>query len=121
MKRTSRLLSDCPNNSWLRGKLFIENKKYKQLLKLKQKHYIETLFSQLDQIHKSDPKGYMELINSLRNGSFDKVKPSETGAIDPDVWLKHFSDLMGKVQEPNKKDGELKMLFNKTLITLKLI
>ena len=38
----------------------------------------------------------MQLVNSLKNGSFDKVKPSDTEAISPDEWFSHFSSLLGK-------------------------
>ena len=38
----------------------------------------------------------MQLVNSLKSGSFDKVKPSDTEAISPDEWLRHFSSLLGK-------------------------
>ena len=30
------------------------------------------MFSELDELHKSNPKAYMDLVRSLRDGSYDK-------------------------------------------------
>ena len=66
------------------------------MTKFKQKQFTDSLFSQLETMHQTDPRKYMQLVNSLKSGSFDKVKPSDTEAISPDEWLRHFSSLLGK-------------------------
>ena len=83
LKHTAKLLTSYPNNSWLKGKLISENKQYKKVLRVKQKHYMENIFSQLEGMHGTDPKKYMDLVRSLRNGQFDKQKPSDTSEVSP--------------------------------------
>ena len=77
-------MKNDPNNSFLRGKMITENKEYKRLLKYKQSQFTEILFSELQSMHHHDPRNYRQLVNSLKNGSFDKVKPSDTEAISPE-------------------------------------
>jgi hypothetical protein len=54
------------------------------MIKYKQGQFTENLFSELETMHNNDPRKYMQLVNSLKTGSFDKVKPSDTEAISPD-------------------------------------
>ena len=58
-------------------------------------------------MHKSDPKKYMEVVNSLKSGTFDKKKASDTSSIQPNEWFSHFSNLLGKPQDPNEVDLEM--------------
>ena len=58
-------------------------------------------------MHKSDPKKYMNLVNSLKDGNFDKKKPSDTSSIKPDEWLLHFQSLLGKPLSQNEVDLEM--------------
>ena len=72
IRHSSYLLKAHPNNSYLRGCLQTELKKYKKLVKSKHKEYINQLFTNLDELHTSNPRGYMNLVKSLRDGTFDK-------------------------------------------------
>ena len=48
-------------------------------------------------MRRSDPRKYMQLVNSLKSGSFEKVKPSDTEAItSPDEGFSRFLTLLGK-------------------------
>ena len=67
LKRTSYLLNQEPGNPWLRGKLVQESKLYKRVSKYKQKMFTDNLFSQLKDMHGTNPKKYMEVVNSLRH------------------------------------------------------
>ena len=111
LKRTSKLLSADPRNPWLKGKLFTESKLYKRLVKHKQKLFNDNLFSQLKSMHGTDPKKYMELVNSLRNGNFDRTKSSDTQAVEPDDWFDHFSSLLGKNVQLSESDVEMEEYF----------
>ena len=74
IKRTATLLSKNPTNSWLRGRLSVESKNYKRMIRIEQKKHLNGLFGELDQMHSNDPKGYMELVKALREGNHDKVR-----------------------------------------------
>ena len=107
LKRTSKLVTTFPRDPWLRGKLLSDTKKYNRLVKLKHKKYIDDLFSQLDSMHKSEPRKYMQLVNSLKEGNFDKIKPSDTSSVSPEEWFSHFSSLLGKPNNPSLVDLEM--------------
>ena len=92
---TSKALRQFPRNPYLRGKLFQENKEYKKLIKYKQQEYVNLMFRELDQLHGSNPKGYMNLLKSMRDGSFNKNVPHDTGHVSTEDWRKHFQDLLG--------------------------
>mgnify|MGYP007114555130 FL=1 len=56
-------------------------------------------------MEKNDPRGYMELIRSMRNGGFDKATSDDTSGITPPMWHTHFSNLLSKTVDPIKKDN----------------
>ena len=87
-------------------------------MKSKHKRHIDDLFSQLDSMHKSDPRKYMQLVNSLKEGNFDKIKPSDTSSISPDNWFSHFSSLLGKPINPNKVDLEMEAFLKNNIDTI---
>ena len=93
---TSKLLKSNPKNSYLRGKLFTETKLYNKLVKNKQKQFVDKMFSELDSIHKNDPRGYMDLIKSMRDGNFDREVSDDTSSVPPQNWFDHFSKLLAK-------------------------
>ena len=93
---TSKLLKGDPKNPYLRGKLFTETKVYNKLVKSKQKQFVENMFSELDSIKKNDPRGYMDLFKSMRDGNFDKDVSDDTSDISPQEWFNHFSKLLAK-------------------------
>ena len=99
INRTTSLLTKNPRDPWLKGKLMSESKSYKKLLKTKQKQFINSLFSELESLHSTDPRGYMNLVKALRNGNHDKTRPPDTDAIDPEDWFDHFSNLLGKAKQ----------------------
>ena len=74
---TSKLLKNDPKNPYLRGKLQTKTKHYKRLAKSKQKEFVDQLFTQLEGMQESNPRGYMELVKSMRNGNFDKNNPDD--------------------------------------------
>ena len=104
LKKTSSLLKNDQKNTFLKGKVFAESKQYNKMLKFKQKQFTEILFSQLETMHQADPRKYMQLVNSLKSGRFDKTKPSDTEAISPDEWFSHFSNLLGKPVQSKEAD-----------------
>ena len=66
-------------------------------------------------MHGSDPKQYMELVNSLRSGNFDKRKSSDIEAIEPDEWFSHFSSLLGKTIQKSQNDIDMETFFSQNV------
>ena len=98
------MLKGDPKNAYLRGKLFSETKLYKKLTKQKQKQFVDNLFNELDSIKENNPKGYMDLIKTLRDGNFDKGVQSDTSHISPHKWFNHFSELLSKNVDSKQND-----------------
>ena len=107
VKATAALLRNDPRNAWLRGKLCTETKDYKRVVKKSQKAYIDSIYEDLESINRSDPKGHMDLVKTLKEGTFDKNMPSDTAGITPDSWLNHFKELLGKTLVPAARDQEM--------------
>ena len=53
----------------------------------------------------------MEVVNSLKSGTFDKKKASDTSSIQPNERFSHFSDLLGKPLDQNEVDFEMENFF----------
>ena len=84
------LLKKDPKNSYIRGKIITETKTYKKLVKSKHKQYLDQTFTHLDSIQHSDPHGYMQLVKSLRQGSFGKTVPADSDHV---LFETVFSDI----------------------------
>ena len=95
MRITSRLLKQQPKNPYIKGRLMQEFKNLKKLRRLKRKQYVNQVFTELDQLHSSNPKGYMDLVKSMRDGSFDKKVSDATSHVSPENWKAHFQGLIG--------------------------
>ena len=89
------------------SKLHNERKDYKKLLKNNHKDYINNLFVQLDSMQNSNPKGYMNLVKSLRDGSFDKQATSDSDFVLPENWHQHFSNLLGPNINPTTEEEDM--------------
>ena len=107
IKKTAALLKKYPNNPFLRSKIVSETKQYKKLVKSKHKMFVNNLFKDLDNLHNVNPKGYMNLVKSLRDGSFDRKAANDTGFIDPQTWRDHFSSLLGPQIDHNQDQQKL--------------
>ena len=69
---SSNLLKKYPKSQYLKSQLLEATKQYKKLLKSKQKLYLDKLFDELDNMKNSNPRGYMNIVKSLKSGAFDK-------------------------------------------------
>ena len=96
-----------PNNSYIRSCLQTESKKYKKLIKTKHKEYINKLFLELDNLHGSNPRGYMNLVKSLRDGTFDRKVSDDSSFVSPGNWHQHFSNLLGPPVTSTPSDENL--------------
>ena len=101
---SSKLVSRFPNCQYLRGKLFAESKEYKRIVKQKQKEFLSGVFEQLDAAYLKNPREYMNIVRSLKQGSFDKKISSDTEAIEPQDWFNHFQQLLGEVKPATEQD-----------------
>ena len=54
------------------------------------------MFSELDSMENNNPRGYMDLIRTMRDGSFDKATSDDTSGVTPLKWHAHFSNLLAK-------------------------
>ena len=100
---TAKLLKSYPKNSYLLGKLRTETKEYNKLVKSKHKQFVDNMFTELDTMQHNNPRGYMQLIKSMRDGNFDKQTPDDTSGVSASEWHSHFSDLLTKSTDPTKK------------------
>ena len=107
IQHTSLLLKKFPKNPYLLGCLNSEQKQYKKLVKKKHKDFINSMFTELDQLHSSNPRGYMTLVKSLRDGSFDKKVSDNSSFISPDRWKEHFTNLLGPSIPPTHTDLDM--------------
>ena len=107
LQSTSKLLASDPKNSWLRGKFNNETKQYNKLIKSKHKEYLDSTFFELDKMHSTDPKAYMNLVNALRAGTNDRSQPADTDGIDPEEWFQHFQSLLGKTRNVSSEDEQM--------------
>ena len=51
-----------------------------------------------------NPRGYMNIVKSLKNGSFDRKISDDAAFISPQVWVDHFSSLLGPQITPTPED-----------------
>ena len=107
LRQTSTLLKKYPKNSFLLGCMQSEQKQYKKLLKSKHKAFINNMFNELDQLHNSNPRGYMNVVKSLRDGSFDKKMSDDSSFVSPGGWQQHFADLLGPPVTPTQSDLDM--------------
>ena len=105
---SSKLVSKFPNCQYLRGKLFAESKEYKRIVKQKQKEFLSGIFEQLDAAYLNNPRKYMDIVRSLKKGSFDKKISSDTEAIEPQEWFNHFQQLLGEVKPASEQEVDMK-------------
>ena len=107
---TARLLKSDPDNRYLRSKLRLVTKEYNKLVKSKQKQFVENMFVELDTMENDNPRGYMQLINSMREGNFDRHSPDATSEVSPSNWHSHFKELLTKTSESEKNDQLLEFI-----------
>ena len=107
VRLTSKLLRQQPRNSYLKGKLFSESKEFRRLRKQNQRDYVAQLYDQFDQLEASNPRGYMDLVRSLRDGSFDKKVTDSTSQVSPENWRDHFKSLLGSPVQQTPAETEL--------------
>ena len=112
LRITSRLLRQQPSNPFIKGRLFKETKDFKRLRKQKKKQYIDQMFVELDELHRSNPKGYMDLVRTMRDGSFDKQVSDSTSQVSPECWKEHFKGLLGPTVQQSPSNDEM-LLFIK--------
>ena len=115
---TSKFLKSDPKNSYLRGKLQTETKFYNRLVKSKHKEFVDKMFAELDSLENSDPRGYMQLVKSMRDGNYDKATPDDTSGVSPGDWHEHFSKLLSKPID-NTRTDHLKEFINNNVESLK--
>ena len=105
VKATARIVKQNPKKLFLISKLRTETKQYNQLVKSKHKQFVENMFTELHSMQHNNPKGYMELIRSMRDGNFDKPTPDDTSGVSPSEWYSHFNDLLAQKLDPNLKQN----------------
>ena len=76
---------------------------------------MEDIFSKLEGMHGTDPKKYMDLVKTLRNGDFDKQKQSDTSAVSPEDWFSHFSELLGRSVDQTEADSDMLSFINSNI------
>ena len=85
-------------------------KDYNKLVKSKQKQFVDNMFMELDSMENDNPRGYMQLINSMREGNFDRSTPDDTSGVSPSNWHSHFKELLTKTSNSDKNDQLLEFI-----------
>ncbi len=75
----------CKN---LRIKFLAESKRYKKLIKKKEKEVHNELYTKLCTIESNNPKEFWQIIDKLKT-----TKPNLADDISPEEWIKHFQTL----------------------------
>ena len=102
---TSKLLKKYPNSQYLKTQLLAASKQYKKLVKTKQKIFLNKMFDELENMKNKNPRGYFNIVKSLKSGSFDKKISDDSSFVSPQDWLSHFQSLLGPpVSAENDKD-----------------
>ena len=115
------MLKGSPKNSILISKLKTKTKQYNKLVKSKHKQFIDKMFDELDTMQHNNPRGYMQLIRSMRDGNFDKKTPDDTSGVSPHDWYSHFNDLLAQnVEKTRKKELDEIIRLNVDLFKSKL-
>ena len=63
------------------------------------------MFTELDAMQHNNPRGYMQLIKSMREGNFDKQTPDDTAGVSPTDWHSHFLSLLAQQIDPTNKQN----------------
>ena len=92
---SSKLLKKYPKSQFLKTQPLGASKEYKKLRKSKQKLFLEKMFEELDGFKNSNPRGYMNVIKSLKSGAFDKTISDDSSFVSPNTWQSHFQNLLG--------------------------
>ena len=93
---SAKLLKNNPKDQSLRAKLRHDLKDYNKLVKLRNKQFVENMFLELDSMENNNPRGYMDLVKAMRDGTFDKQTTDDTSGVSPSKWHAHFSNLLAK-------------------------
>ena len=73
---------------------------------IEKQQYIRSMFVELDKMHKYNPQGCMDLVKSLRDGSFDKKVAETTSHVSTESWKQHFQGLLGPPVEQSHSQEE---------------
>ena len=93
---SARMLKINPKDQALGARLRQDIKDYKKLVKIRNKQFVENMFLELDSMESNNPRGYMDLIRSMRDGNFDKATSDDTSGVSALKWHAHFSNLLAK-------------------------
>ena len=115
VSNSAKLFKANPKDQSLGARLRRDIKDYRKLVKLRNKQFVNNMFMELDSMENSNPRGYMNLIKAMRDGSFDKATSDDTSSISPTKWHDHFSSLLAKML---KKMNIWKDIFWKIVIKI---
>ena len=63
------------------------------------------MFDELEVAKNKNPRGYFNIVKSLKSGSFDRNISDDSSFVSPQDWLSHFQSLLGPpVPAENDKD-----------------
>ena len=99
----ARLVKLDPSNAYLGSELRSATKLYNRLIKSKHKLFVDNMFTELDSMQQNNPRAYMQLIKAMKDGNFDNQTPDDTSGVSPADWFSHFSSLLAKKIDPDKK------------------
>ena len=96
----NKLLSIFPNNPHIRGSFFKLNKEYAKQRKHKKREFRQNILDKLDQLNKTNPKEYWNLVKHLRET--EDTKENLEKSVDENTWFNYFTTL-SKLPEKYKE------------------
>jgi len=93
LNHLGKLLHKYPNDPWIKSSFLNNKKRYKKLVKSKQKQYKEVIMYQVEMLESTNPKEYWKLVHKLQNIDKDASKQN----IEPDIsaLIKHYENIYG--------------------------
>jgi hypothetical protein len=89
MRSLGKAVRRNPYNLNLREKFVYQSRKYKKMLRKKEKEYREKILSNLCSLESTNPKQFWSLVNKLKTSDSN----SEGSDIESDRWVEHFETL----------------------------
>ncbi len=102
VRSLGRALRRNPYNKQLRDKFIFNSKKYKKMLKKKEKSVRSTLINNLCTLQSQNPKQFWKIVDQLKTKSSNPVED-----IKPEEWLGHFKTLYTSTMD-SSLDNDIK-------------
>ena len=81
-----KLYAKFPNDPYIKGKYYRNNRLYNKSRKAKYKDFMNSMFHKLEKLQSENPKHYWQLVNDIKGLS----KNDSSSQIDSETWVHHL-------------------------------